>query len=257
VSLEQVKALKGGKKIIMLTAYDYQMARILGSLHVDMLLVGDSLGVVVQGNASTKKVSMDAMLYHTEIVIRGSRGVPVIADMPIHSYETPRAALSNALRFMEIGSSGVKFEGAFPDTAKELVSAGVPVMAHLGLLPQTAAQYHVVGKDQADAAAMIAQAQELEKAGAFSIVLECVPESLAKAITETIGIPTIGIGAGKYCDGQVLVINDLLGLDRGETHPPKFRKQYAEIGNTIATAVASFIEEVQDGKYPDAAHTYH
>lgn len=249
--------LKSKKKIIMLTAYDFQMARILQSLSVDLLLVGDSLGVVFQGHTSTKHVTMDDICYHTTAVSRGAGIVPVIADMPIGSFGDPKTAVSNAKLCIDAGASGVKFEGYFPEIAAALTAENIPVMGHLGLLPQTAEKYHVVGKAAEEADAMISHALGLCDAGVFAIVFECIPENLAKTITAAIPVPSIGIGAGKYCDGQVLVINDLLGLDRGESHPPKFRKQYADIGNTIANAVNMFITEVDEERYPDDGHTYH
>jgi 3-methyl-2-oxobutanoate hydroxymethyltransferase len=252
---ERIRQKKGKEKIIMLTAYDYQMAKILDDVGIDLILVGDSLGMVIQGYSDTKSVTMADMLYHTRAVARGVKKTPIIGDMPINSYNTPEEALNNARKFIEAGAHGVKIEGNKPEIAKALIDAGIPVQGHVGMLPQMADIYRVKGKIPEEAEKIFRDALELDKLGVFSIVIECVPESLAKRITETVSAPTIGIGAGKYCDGQVLVINDMLGMDL--SFKPKFVKRYAELNKVIKEAVAKFVEEVSTGVYPDEEHTYH
>lgn len=252
---ELIREKKGKEKIIVLTAYDYQMAKILDEIGIDMILVGDSLGMVVQGYSDTKNVTMRDMLYHTRAVARGAKKTPIIGDMPINSYRTVKQALKNAKLFIENGAHGVKIEGNKPKIVRALIEAGIPVMGHVGLLPQTAESYRVRGKNPKEARKILKDAQQLDKLGVFSIVLECIPESLAKKITESINAPTIGIGAGKYCDGQVLVINDMLGFD--EDFKPKYLKRYANLNRIIKEAVQKFKEEVYTGKYPDYEHTYH
>ncbi len=239
----------------MLTAYDYQMAKILDESGIDLILVGDSLGMVVQGYMDTKSVTMEDMVYHTRIVARGARNIPIVGDMPINSERTVEDALKNAKRFLEAGAHGVKIEGKRPRVARSLLDAGIPVMGHVGLLPQKAESYRLKGKQPEEAQRIFNDAVELDKLGVFSMVLECIPESLAKRITEAVRTPTIGIGAGKYCDGQVLVINDMLGLD--ESFSPKYLKRYAKLNKIIKEAVARFKEEVVKGVYPDKEHTYH
>ncbi len=252
---ELIRKKKGKEKIIVLTAYDYQMAKILDEIGIDMILVGDSLGMVVQGYSDTKNVTMRDMLYHTRAVARGAKKTPIIGDMPINSYRTVKQALKNAKLFIENGAHGVKIEGNKPKIVRALIEAGIPVMGHVGLLPQTAESYRVRGKNPKEARKILKDAQQLDKLGVFSIVLECIPESLAKKITESVNAPTIGIGAGKYCDGQVLVINDMLGFD--EDFKPKYLKRYANLNRIIKEAVQKFKEEVYTGKYPDYEHTYH
>lgn len=252
---DKIRQMKGKEKIIMLTAYDYQIAKILDEVGVDLILVGDSLGMVVQGYTDTKRVRMDDMIYHTKAVARGAKNTPVIGDMPIHSYDTVETALKNAQLFLDAGADGVKIEGNKPEIIEALIAAEVPVMGHVGLLPQTAQAYKVRGKTAEEAKQIFRDAVEIDGYGVFSIVLECIPENLAKRITEKVEAPTIGIGAGKYCDGQVLVINDMLGLD--ESFAPKYLKRYANLNKTIKNAVKRFMKEVRLGVYPDEEHTYH
>ena len=247
--------LRKKKKIAMLTAYDYQMAKILDETGIDLVLVGDSLGMVVLGHKDTKSVTMEDMIHHTRAVARGAKNTPVIGDMPINSYNTVEDAEKNAKRFLEAGAHGVKIEGNRPKIVKALLDEGFPVMGHVGMLPQTAERYRLRGKEKAEAEKIFKDAVELDRMGVFTIVLECIPESLAKRITETVEAPTIGIGAGKYCDGQVLVVNDMLGFD--EAFSPKYLKRYANLGREIKKAVAKFKEEVLNEKYPDEEHTYH
>jgi len=249
-----LEKLKGNKKVVMLTAYDYQVARLVEQAGVDLILVGDSLGMVVLGYETTKRVSMDEMLHHTRAVARGAKNTPIIGDMPIGSYATPEIALENARKFIEAGADGVKVEGCVKDVIEKLVSDGIPVMGHLGLLPQTAERYSVVGKGE-EGERIFRDSLAVDRLGVFSLVLECVPEQLAKRITENVKSITIGIGAGKYCDGQVLVINDLLGMD--ESFKARHVKRYANLAETIKNAVAAFKKEVESGEFPDEAHSFH
>lgn len=255
MKFDELKMLKKKRKIVILTAYDYQIAKILDGIGIDLILVGDSLGMVMLGYKNTKSVTMQEMLHHTRAVARGAKNTPIVGDMPINSYNTPAAVLKNAKNFLDAGAHGVKIEGNKPEIIKALLNENIPVMGHVGLLPQTAEQHRVRGKDEAEAEKIFSDALKLDELGVFMIVLECIPENLAKRITETVKTPTIGIGAGKYCDGQVLVINDMLGLD--ESFTPKYLKRYADLNHIIQQAVTKFKEEVLDGKYPDREHTYH
>jgi len=252
---EKIRQKKGKEKIVMLTAYDYQIAKILDETGIDLILVGDSLGMVVQGHNNTKAVTMNDMIYHTKSVARGAKKKPIIGDMPINSCNTNETSLRNAKQFLEAGAHGVKIEGNAPEVVKALIDAEIPVMGHVGMLPQKAETYRVKGKNPEEAAEIFRDAMNLDKLGVFSIVLECIPENLARKITENVKAPTIGIGAGKYCDGQVLVINDMLGLD--ECFKPKFVKRYAHLNEVIKNAIADFMEDIFAGKYPDEEHTYH
>lgn len=252
---ELIKNKKGKEKIVMLTAYDYQIAKILDEAGVDILLVGDSLGMVFQGYPDTKRVTMRDMLYHTRTVARGAKKTLIVGDMPINSYDMPKEALENAKKFLESGASAVKLEGNLPKIIRALVKEGIPVMGHLGLLPQTAKEYRVKGKTQEEAEKILKDALQLESLGVFAIVLECIPENLAKKISQSLKVPTIGIGAGKYCDGQVLVINDLLGMD--ERFKPKHTKQYLNLSKLIKEALKKFNEEVRNGIFPGPEHTFH
>ena len=252
---EGIRQKKGKEKIIMLTAYDFQMAKILDQTGVDLILVGDSSGMVVQGYNDTKSVTMADMVFHTKAVARGAKTTPIIGDMPINSCSTLEDCLRNAKQFLEAGASGVKIEGKKTEAVRNLLDSGIPVMGHVGMLPQMAEAYRVKGKKPEEAQQILQDAQELGRLGVFSIVLECIPESLGKAITESVSVPTIGIGAGKHCDGQVLVINDMLGYN--EDFKPKYVKAYANLNKTIKDAVTNFMEEVNAGTYPDEEHTYH
>ncbi len=255
MKLDEFRNRKGKEEIIMLTAYDYQIARILDEEQIDIILVGDSLGMVVQGYTDTKSVTMEDMLYHTRAVARGAKNTPIIGDMPLNSDNTVEDALRNAKVFLDAGAHGVKIEGNKTDVVEALISNGIPVMGHVGLLPQTASAYKVRGKAPEEALRIHQDAVELDKVGVFSMVLESMPESLAKRITGAVGALTIGIGAGKHCDGQVLVINDMLGLD--PTFSPKYVKRYANLNQVIKQAVEDFRQDVRAGKYPDDEHTYH
>jgi 3-methyl-2-oxobutanoate hydroxymethyltransferase len=245
------------EKSTMLTAYDFPFAKYIDECGVDMILVGDSLGMVIQGNSSTLPVTMEEAIYHTRIVARGAQRAMVIGDMPFMSYQTSmRDAIANAGRFLkEAGATAVKLEGgaSVSDIIRAISTAGIPVQAHIGLTPQSV---HQMGgfKVQRDEDRLLNDAKEVEAAGAFSVVLEGIPASIAKKITETLKIPTIGIGAGPHCDGQVLVIHDLLGLfDR---HTPKFVKQYAQLGEAAKKAITAYTEEVKKGIFPGEEHCY-
>lgn len=253
--LAEIRKSKGIRKIIMLTAYDYQTSTILDEVDIDLILVGDSLGMVILGYPDTRSVTIQDMLYHTRIVARGSKNTPIIGDMPINSYNTIEDGITNARKFLDAGAQGVKIEGNKPEVIKALVTNGIPVMGHIGLLPQTAQNYRLKGRDKEEAQRIFNDATEIDKLNVFSIVLECIPELLSKKITEAVQAPTIGIGAGKYCDGQVLVINDLLGMDK--TVGPKYLKKYADLNGVIKKAIGRFKDEVLNGEYPDEEHTYH
>ena len=252
---DEFRMRKGKEKIIMLTAYDYQIAKILDEAGIDLILVGDSLGMVIQGYTNTKSVTIEDMLYHTRAVARGAKNTPIVGDMPIDCDKSVEDALKNAKRFLEAGAQGVKIEGNKSKVVKALLNAGIPVMGHVGLLPQTAENYRVKGKQPTEAQKILDEALKLDKLGVFSIVLECIPENLAKRITEAVRAPTIGIGAGKHCDGQVLVINDMLGFDL--SFAPKYLKRYANLNKIIKEAIARFEQEVSKGIYPDKERTYH
>lgn len=259
LDIKKMKTL--GEKITMLTAYDYGMASILDESDIDILLVGDSLGNVVLGYESTLPVTMDDMVRHTQAVARGSQKAMLVADMPFLSYQvSPESALANAGRLLKEGNAqAVKLEGGreHADIVHKMTYAGIPVMAHLGLTPQSVNQlggYKVQGK-QDDAAEIIMQdAKCLEEAGAFSLVLECVPEKLAAEITAALSIPSIGIGAGVHCDGQVLVVNDMLGMNDRMT--PKFVKKYAQLNVDIKNAVKLYIKDVKTSAFPDDEHSF-
>lgn len=249
------------QKITMVTAYDYPTARILDQAGIDTILVGDSLGNVVLGYESTVPVTMDEMLHHCKAVARGVTGGFIIGDMPFLSYQvTNEKAVENAGRFIkEAGCDSVKLEGGsdMADTVKAIVRAGIPVCAHIGLTPQTATMlsgYKVQGKSAKAARKLIQSAKDLEDAGAFMIVFECIPDFLAARITGELKIPTIGIGAGKDCDGQVLVYHDLVGLF--ERFTPKFAKQYINLTPMIRDAIAKYKEEVEAGKFPGPEHSF-
>jgi 3-methyl-2-oxobutanoate hydroxymethyltransferase len=243
-----------GEKIAMLTAYDATMARILDRAGVDALLVGDSLGMVIMGEESTLPVTMDIMVHHTRAVANGAKRALVVADMPFLSYHVnPDETLRNAGRLMqEGGAEAVKLEGGqSPDIIRRLVDAGIPVMGHLGLLPQSVNQlggYAMQGRTEPEADKLLAQALAVAAAGAFAIVLESIPASLAARITSALEIPTIGIGAGVGCSGQVLVSYDAFGLFDGFV--PSFVKQYAQLGQTMTQATRAYIEDVRAGRFP-------
>ncbi|MCF8055424.1 MAG: 3-methyl-2-oxobutanoate hydroxymethyltransferase [Desulfocapsa sp.] len=252
---------KAGEKITMLTAYDAAMASMLAAADVDVLLVGDSLGMVVLGYDSTVPVTMDEMIHHAAAVRRGAPTAFVVGDMPFGSYNSgSRDAILNGGRFLkEAGCDAVKLEGGLEvcETVTALVRAGISVIGHIGLTPQTATQlggYKVQGRDMESARMMIEEARGLEKAGVFALVLECIPDELGEIISEEIQIPTIGIGAGVHCDGQVLVTHDLLGMF--DTFVPSFVKSYSKLAPSIKKAVDEYTSEVRSGTFPDKAHSF-
>lgn len=249
------KSKKEKKPISMVTCYDYGFARLVEQTDIDVILIGDSLGNAIAGYESTIPVTVDQMIYHTEIVKRGAPSKFIVCDLPFMSYHVSiEDSLRNSGRIMkETGCNAVKLEGGedFVPVVKALVKASIPVMGHLGLTPQSVHKlggYTVQGRDEDKRKIMIRDAKMLEEAGAFSLVLEMVPEELAKEITESISIPTIGIGGGRYCDGQVLVINDLLGMN--ESFTPKFLKKYADLSSIVRNALNEYNSEVKSGTFP-------
>jgi len=252
---------KNGERISMLTAYDASFATLIDAAGIDIVLVGDSLGMVLLGYDSTIPVTMEEMLHHCRAVSRGIRRALLVGDMPFMSYQVSgNEAITNAGRFLkEAGCDAVKLEGGTEvcDTVKAIVKAGISVMGHIGLTPQTASQlggYKVQGRDTDSARKLLQSARDLEAAGAFSIVLECIPAQLSEAITRTVSIPTIGIGAGKHCDGQVLVTHDMVGMF--EKFIPSFVKQYVNLAQQIKEAVAAYHEEVKNGSFPAEEHSF-
>jgi len=249
-----IEMKRRGERIVMLTAYDYITAKIMSGCGVDMILVGDSLAMVFFGYDTTRKVTMEDMLHHTRAVANGSEGPLVVGDMPYRSYDTPDLALENARRFIQAGADAVKVEGKVTDVVEKLVGEGISVMGHIGLTPQTITRFRVQGRDEESAQRLLEDALALEKAGCFSIVLECIPMDLASRITSSLEIPTIGIGAGPYCDGQVLVSHDMLGLF--ERFKPKFVKRYAHLSGEMERAFREYVREVKEGIFPDEEHSY-
>lgn len=264
VSIPYLHELKKKKeKITALTAYDYPTAKILDDCGVDIILVGDSLGMVMLGYETTLPVTMDEMIHHTKAVTRARKRAMVIGDMPYLSFHLSlKDSVMNAARFIkEAGADGVKLEGASPQRlmlVEALVEAEIPVMGHVGLTPQSIRKiggFKVQGTEEEKAEAIYRGALELEKAGAFAVVLESVPQELAREITRSLKIPTIGIGAGPDCDGQILVIHDLLGFTTG--YMPKFVKRYADLAEIISRAVNDYISDVRQNRYPEDQHSYH
>jgi 3-methyl-2-oxobutanoate hydroxymethyltransferase len=261
LTIRKLKEMKRrGEKIVMITAYDFPSARMVDSAGVDAILVGDSLGMVVLGYDSTIPVTMADMLHHTKAVVRGSANALVIADMPFMSYQvSAEEAVRNAGRLIqEGGAQAVKLEGGIEvaDTVRRISSAGIPVMGHLGLTPQSVHQlggFRVVGKSRKTAELLLAGATALEQAGAFAIVLESIPLQLAKLITERSSIPTIGIGAGPHCDGQVQVFHDLMGAYT--EFLPKHARRYLNLSELVASAAAKYSEEVRSGTFPATEHS--
>ncbi len=249
------------EKISMLTSYDYSTAGLVDQAGLDMILVGDSLGMVVLGYENTLAVTMDDMVHHTRAVVRGTKNAMVVADMPFLSYHvSTKEAVRNAGRFIqEGGAQAVKLEGGVErvEAVKAILDAQIPVMGHIGLTPQSVNQFggfKVQGKDLETARKLLRDAQALDKAGVFSMVLECVPSALAKKITEEVSVPTIGIGAGPDCDGQVLVINDMLGMFSGFV--PKFVKKYVDLQPLIMEALKAYKKEVEEGSFPGPEHGF-
>lgn len=257
--LQQHKREK--KKVIVVTAYDALFTRILEQAGIEAILVGDSLGVVVQGRPNTLSVTMEDMLYHTKVVAGTAQKALVIADMPFMSYQASKEdALRNAGRLLQAGAQAVKLEGgaAMVDRVGAMTQVGIPVIGHLGMTPQSVNQYggyKVQGKGKDQAKVLLSDAKSLEDAGAVAVVLEAIPASLAKTISEQLTIPTIGIGAGPHCDGQVLVLYDLLGMF--DDFVPKFVKPYAHLKADALQALRRYKEEVEQGKFPSDSESYH
>lgn len=252
---------KQGKRISCLTAYDALIARILDEAGIDLILVGDSLGNIVQGHETTIPVTLDDIIYHTKAVVRGVQRALVVADMPFMSYQiSPEEAFRNAGRLMkEAGASAVKIEGGHRvcEAVRRMTEAGIPVMAHLGLTPQSINQfgsYRARGQNDAEAEEMMRDAKELEEAGAFAVVLEKIPMQLAQKITESLTIPTIGIGAGPHCDGQILVYSDMIGLTIDFS--PRFVRRYDSLHERVNDSVSRYILDIQNGNFPDESESY-
>jgi 3-methyl-2-oxobutanoate hydroxymethyltransferase len=251
-----------GEKIVVMTAYDALFGRLVDESGVDAILVGDSLGTAIMGYSSTLPVTLDHMIYHASAVRRGAKRALVIIDMPFLSYQASieSAVLNCGRAIQESGASAVKVEGGNPEmlaTVHALVRTGIPVMAHIGFTPQsvnTIGGARVQGREEEGAARLIAEAKGLEEAGAFGVVLELVPNTVSARITKAVGIPTIGIGAGIDCDGQVLVLPDILGLN--DTFDPKFLKRYAEMAQEVRSAIGNWGRDVRSGAYPDADHSF-
>ena len=254
------EAKREGRKLAMLTCYDAGFARAIDDAGIDLVLVGDSLGMVVQGRSSTLPVTVDDIAYHTRCVRRGLSSALLVADMPFQSDASPALALQAATRFLQAGGAMVKIEGAGPklEVIRYLVEREIPVCAHLGLTPQSVLRlggYKVQGRDEAAAARLREDARAVAEAGAELLVLECVPSPVAAAVTADVDIATIGIGAGPGCDGQVLVLHDMLGLDSGHRRP-KFVKDFLAEGGSVPGAVLAYVDAVREGRFPDAAHSY-
>lgn len=256
-----IKLKKNGEKIVMLTAYDALTSAIATAAGVEMLLVGDSMANSILGYKNTIALSLDESIFHTKAVRRGAPEAFVVADMPFMTYQnTMEEALKNAARYLqECEANAVKIEGGSPEIVaiiEKMTSCGIPVVGHIGLLPQkllTSGTYKVAGRTEADVERLIQEAKAIEKAGAFALVLECMPQDVAKKITEELVIPTIGIGAGIYCDGQVQVITDILGLGN---FIPKHAKAYANLNKIVADAVGNYVTEVKGGKFPTAENSF-
>ncbi|HWM89433.1 MAG TPA: 3-methyl-2-oxobutanoate hydroxymethyltransferase [Thermoanaerobaculia bacterium] len=252
-------APRRGDHLVMITAYDFPQGKTADAAGVDIILVGDSLAMVVLGHPDTLSVTLDEMIHHTRAVRRGVKRALLVADMPYGSFHLgPEQAVASAIRFVkESGAQAVKIEGARTDVVAALVAAEIPVMAHLGLTPQSLHRlggFKVQGRDDKAKEAILAAALELEEVGAFSLVLECVPTDLAAEISDRLEIPTIGIGAGAHCDGQVLVYHDLLGLE--ERIAPRFVRRYAELGHASREAIARFADDVRNGRFPAPDESY-
>lgn len=256
------KMKKESNKITMLTAYDYPTAKILDASGIDAILVGDSLGMAVLGYEDTTQVTMEDMIHHTRAVSRGVNRSFVVADMPFLSYHiSEEEAIKNAGKLIQKGKAqAVKLEGgeSILPKVRSIIQSGIPVMGHLGLTPQSIHQlggYFIQGKTQETAKTLLEDAKKLETAGVFAIVLECVPSEVSKFITDQLTIPTIGIGAGNQCDGQILVIHDVIGMYQGKV--PKFVKQYADVGNIINSSISQYIYEVKKKSFPDEKYQFH
>ena len=257
--LSLAKMRENNEKIIMLTSYDASFASLVDDCGVDIILVGDSLGMVIQGHSSTLPVTMDEMTYHTACVARGARFSMVLSDLPFASYSTPDQAMTNAAQLMRAGAEMVKLEGGqwLTETVQHLAQRGIPVCAHLGLTPQAVHQlsgFRVQGKTADSAERLINDALALEQAGASLLVLEAIPADLGTKVTQAVKIPTIGIGAGVDCSGQVLVLHDMLGIFQG--HRPKFVKDFMQGQTSIQAAIVAYVQAVKSGQFPSAEHCF-
>lgn len=260
VTIQKLQEMKrNGEKISYVTAYDFGQATLVEKSEIEMILVGDSMSMTMLGHESTVPLTTDQMIHHIRAVVKGAPSPMIVGDLVFGSYnETPEQAIHSANRLLkEGGCDVVKLEGCMPETVRRMVDAGIGVQGHIGLTPQTAGLlggFKLQGKNMDAARKIVDQAKSLEQAGAFSLVVECVPEELGRAITEAVGIPVIGIGAGRYCDGQVLVYHDLLGMfDRFR---PKFVKKYADIGGQIVKALQEYKQEVRDVKFPSDEYVF-
>jgi 3-methyl-2-oxobutanoate hydroxymethyltransferase len=262
VTVPDLRMRKGvGPSIAMVTAYDYTMARLMDEAGVDVILVGDSLGMVFQGLATTLPVTLDEICYHGRAVARGAAHAHLVGDLPFMSYQvSPEQAVESSGKLVKEGAfEAVKLEGGeeIAEHVRRIVRAGVPVMGHVGLQPQSVhalGGFKMQGRGVDAAAKIVADAKALEEAGAYAIVLEAIPPDVARQVTAAVGVPTIGIGAGAACDGQVLVCTDLLGMSRG--HAPKFAKRYAELGDAIVQAAAEYVAEIRSGAFPASEHAF-
>ena len=261
VTLDTLKKYKEKKeKFTCLTAYESTMASVISKAGVDIILVGDSLGMVIQGHDSTLPVTMDQLVYHLECVVNGNNGSHIMADMPFMSYATDDLGLENAKRLMQAGANSVKIEGGewISKMAKALSDRGIPVCAHMGLTPQTINRlggHRVQGRDPSQREKIINEAMSLEKAGAAMLLLECVPDDLAKEVTKELKIPVIGIGAGVHTDGQIMVVHDMLGISCLD-NPPKFVKNFMEESSSIKNAIKNYVKEVKNLKFPSDEYTF-
>lgn len=257
-TLATIKKMKAdGERIAVLTCYDASFATLMEQAGVDVLLVGDSLGMVLQGGSDTLGVTMPDMQYHTRCVAKGAKASPIVADMPYGSDSTPEQALENARLLLAAGAHVVKLEGGKTDVVRHLVAHQVPVCGHLGFTPQSVRElggYKVQGKDEVGAQKILNDALALQQAGACMLVLEMVPAALARQITAELAIPTIGIGAGAGCDGQVLVLQDMLGIYPGKT--PKFARNFMQEAESVQAALADYVKSVKDGSFPAARHSF-
>jgi 3-methyl-2-oxobutanoate hydroxymethyltransferase len=258
VTVPAIRAMKRVQRIGMLTAYDYPTAKIADAAGTDIILVGDSLGMVVLGYPDTLSVTVEDMIHHTRAAVRGTQRALIVGDMPYMSYHVSlEESVRNAGEFVRAGANAVKIEGGKPQrirTIEAILDAEIPVMGHIGLTPQSVnvvGGFKLQGKNAEDARRLLDEAVALDRAGCFSIVLECVPEELASLITERVSVPTIGIGAGPACDGQVLVFHDLLGLYDG--HTPKFVRRYANTAEEMRKAITKYLEDVRSGRFPDGS----
>jgi 3-methyl-2-oxobutanoate hydroxymethyltransferase len=258
-TLQKLKA--SGKKVSMLTAYDYSFARIIDAAGIDVILVGDSASNVMAGHETTLPITLDQMIYHASSVVRGAKRCLIVVDLPFGAYQSNGdIALASAIRIMkETGAHAIKIEGGeeVADSVRRIISAGIPVMAHLGLTPQSIykfGSYNVRAKEADEANKLKSDAKLLQEAGCFALVLEKIPAQLAKEVTESLHIPTIGIGAGKYCDGQVLVMHDMLGINT--EFKPRFLRQYLNLSELITSSVQQYIQDVKEGGFPTDAESY-